>query len=212
MLVAVVGIFIYKASAAKDNAPNAIAAKDGSVFAIPQAAPNAASGTESQSEGIAEQNTADKSPVPQDKLMATNGAAPVVAKAGKKIGENLESLSALNKVAMNQDAVFIFIPALMGALPDEKTSAAVLSAQRALERSKITLGMYTLPVSSPDYAGISTQVQAPAILVACKGKGMAAVSGEVTETKLLQAFMSSSSAGGCGPSASGCGPSSAGCK
>ena len=83
------------------------------------------------------------------------------------------------------------------------------AAQRALKSNKITLGLYTLPNSSPDYSGISAQVQVPAILVACKGKGMAAVSGDVTEQKLLQAFVASSSAGGCGPS--GCGPSSGGC-
>ena len=136
-------------------------------------------------------------------------AAPDVAKAGQKVGENLESLSALNKVAANQDAVFVFIPTAKNDLADAKTNTAVLAAQQALKASKITLGLYTLSASSPDYSGISKQVQVPAILVATKGKGMAAVSGDVTEQKLLQAFVASSNAGGCGPS--GCGPSSGGC-
>ena len=188
VLLAVASILIYKAVAAKDNASNNTAAKDGVAFAFAQPSPNIMPEAESQPSGI---------------------ATPDVAKAGQKVGEYLESLSTLNKVAMNQDAVFIFIPAPKNDLADDKTNTAVLAAQRTLKSNKITLGLYTLQNSSPDYSKISAQVQAPAILVACKGKGMAAVSGEVTEAKLLQAFVASSSAGGCGPS--GCGPSSGGC-
>ncbi len=188
VLLAVAGIFLYKALAAKDSASNNTAAKNGSAFAFAQPPPSATPGANSQSSGA---------------------ATPDAAKAGQKVGENLESLSALNKVAVNQDAVFVFIPAPRNDLADDKTNAAVLAAQRTLKSSKITLGLYTLPNSAPDYSTISAQVQTPAILVASKGKGMAAVSGDVTEEKLLQAFMASSKAGGCGPS--GCGPSSGGC-
>ena len=42
-----------------------------------------------------------------------------------------------------------------------------------------------------------------------KGKGVGSVSGGITEEKILQAYVASSRAGGCGPS--GCGPSSSGC-
>ncbi|MFA6132661.1 MAG: arsenite efflux transporter metallochaperone ArsD [Phycisphaerae bacterium] len=187
VLVAIAGIFIYKAAAAKSNGSYNTTPACGTGFAV---APNAAAGT-SQPSTAPEQS-------------------PGEAQAGQKIGDYLESLSALNKVAMNQDAVFIFIPNAKGELAADKTNAAVLAAQQTLKRSNITLGLYTLRASSPDYAGISSKVQAPAILIASKGKGMAAVSGDVTETKLLQAFVASSSAGGgCGPS--GCGSSSGGC-
>jgi hypothetical protein len=101
------------------------------------------------------------------------------------------------------------VVAIVPWMADDKTNTAVLAAQRTLKSSKITLGLYTLPTRSPDYPAISAQVQAPAILVACKGKGMAAVSGDVTEAKLLQAFVATSRAGGCGPS--GCGPSGGAC-
>jgi hypothetical protein len=37
----------------------------------------------------------------------------------------------------------------------------------------------------------------PGILVMSKGRGMGAVSGEITEEKLLQAYVASSRAGGC---------------
>jgi len=184
VLLAVAGIFIYKAVAAKDSVSDNTAATGGEAFAFAQPAPSATPGAETQPSGT---------------------ATPDAAKAGQKVGEYLESLSALNKVAINQDAVFVFIPAPKSDLADAKTNTALLAAQRTLKSSKITLGLYTLPTSSPDYSGISKQVQAPAVLVACKGKGMAAVSGDVTEQKLLQAFVASSSAGGCG--AGGCGPS-----
>jgi hypothetical protein len=187
VLLAVAGIFIYKAVADKDNAANNTAAKDGAAFAFAEPSPNA---------------------VPEAATQSSAAATPEAPKTGQKIGEYLESLSALNKVAVNQDAVFIFIPAPKSELADDKTNTAVLAAQRTLKSNKITLGLYTLPTRSPDYSEISAQVQAPAILVASKGGGMAAVSGDVTETKLLQAFMAASRAGGCG---SGCGPSNAGC-
>lgn len=189
VLLAVTGIFVYKAVAAKDNGSNNTAAKDGAAFVFAQPAPSTM-------------------PVAESQPSVT--ATPAVATAGQRVGEYLESLSALNKVAINQDAVFVFIPGPNSDLAEDKTNNAVLAAQQTLKRSNITLGLYTLPATSPDYSKISAQVQAPAILVACKGKGMAAVSGDVTEQKLLQAFVATSSAGGCGPS--GCGPSNAGCK
>lgn len=182
VLLAVASIFVYKASTAKDAASNNIAAEGRSAFALAQAAPT---------------------------TIVENATAPESPQAGQKFGDYLESLSALNTVAINQDAVFVFIPAPANELADDKTNAAVLAVQQTLKTNKITLGLYTLQTSSSDYPTISKQVQPPAILIASKGKGMAAVSGEMTEQKLLQAFVSSASAGGCGPS--GCGPSSAGC-
>ena len=210
VLLAVAAIFAYKMSSAKQDASNNIAAKGGSAFAVAQAAPNAMPGVEDQSSSVAVENKTAESAVPQDKPTVENATAPESAKRGEKIGEYLASLGELNKVALNQDAVFVYIPAKNNEPVSSKTNDAVLAAQKALKSNKITLGLYTLSTSSPDYSGISAQVQSPAILVAIKGKGMAAVSGDVTETKLLQAFTASSRAGGCGPS--GCGPSGAGCK
>ena len=201
--LAVVSIFAFKASR---NPWDAVAATNGSAFAIAPAAPAAGSEADARSSSVTEEKKAAETALPEDQPKTKN--APAAAKTGQKIGEYLESLSTLNKVALNQDAVFIFIPAQKSETADGQTSTAVLAAQQTLKRNNITLGLYTLPVNSSDYSGISAQVQTPAVLVASKGRGMAAVSGEVTETKLLQAYMTSSSAGGCGPS--GCGP--AGCK
>jgi len=119
----------------------------------------------------------------------------------------IKVLSDLNTAAASQDAVFIFIPNSDGDVMVDDSTKAVTAAQASMKSKKINLGLYTLSASSPDYSGIAAQVQPPAFLVASKGGGMAPVSGEVTETKLLQAFMTTQSSG-CGPSGCGAG----GCK
>jgi hypothetical protein len=196
VLLAVVGVFLYKTSSARQTASDDRTIGSVSAFAVAPAVPEAVPGT-------AAQPTAQSGPDAQS------------SQATGKIGEYLQALSDLNKVALSQDAVFIFIPSAKTEPLQDRTNAAVLAAQKTLKSSNIALGLYTLRTSSPDYTAISRQVQAPAILVASKGRGMAAVSGDITESRLLQAFVASSSAGGCGPSGcgpSGCGPSSAGGK
>ncbi|NIA16667.1 MAG: hypothetical protein GWP08_21665 [Nitrospiraceae bacterium] len=193
VLLAVAGVIAYKVfNGSRENADNAAAGeKEG--FAIAAATQDAALEKASSGQERAEPDEAASS-----------------AKDDTRIGKYLESLSELNKVALNQDTVFIFVPAHNDESASGATRAAVLSAQKALNAKNVKVGLYTLKTTAPDFPAISSQVQVPAILVACKGRGMGAVSGEVTETKLLQAFMASFRAGGCGPSR--CGPSSAECK
>lgn len=136
-----------------------------------------------------------------------DGAALSTGDTGR-IGKCLGSLGELNKVASSQDAVFVFIPAKEGESASDTTRAAVLSARNTLASSNIKVGLYTLNTTSGDYASISSQGEVPAILVLCKGGKMGRVSGNVTETRLLQAFTAASRVGGCGPG--GCGPS--GCR
>ena len=208
VLLAVGGIFIYKALSTKSDASSNIDPKSASAFNVAPATPKPLPRAEAQSSDVAVQKKAARRSVPKDKPMAKKATTAESHQAGQKIGENLESLNALNEVAMNQDAVFIYIPGGGDVLASDKTNTAVLAAQQTLKSNNIMIGLYTLPTSSSDYASISAQVRPPSILVASKGKGMVVVSGLVTETKLLQAFTASARAGGCGPS--GCGPS--GCK
>lgn len=205
VLLLVAGILIYKAYGTK-NVSSGSAKESG--FAITQAEPKSMPANNSDVLAVASEKQAATIAVTD-----TKQAAPVTdtIQISRKIGESLDSLSSLNKVALSQDTVFVFIPAAKSEFADDATKNAVIAAQHALKAKNINIGLYTLPGSSPDYAALSAQVQAPAILVATKGKGMAVVSGEVTETKLLQAYMASARSGGCGPSSSGCGPSSGGC-
>lgn len=176
VLLAVCGIFVYKAKIAKQITPPIT----GTAFAAP----------------IVNQ---------------ANGQEPAVkaVEDRKKVGEFIDSLTLLNKVAINQDAVFVFIPIKGNDTVNKGITDAIASAEQKIKSSGVSLGLYTLQSSSPEYANIAAQLPPPAMLVMSKGRGMAGVSGEITETKILQAYVASSRAGGCGPS--GCGPSSSGC-
>ena len=187
VLLAVGGIFAYKAST-KQKASQDTAPKENTEFAVVQ--------TPSKAVPAAELSKA--------KPVTENVAVQEPAKEGKKIGEYLTSLSDLNKVALTQDVVFIFVPTSKGELADDKTNDAILAAQKTLKKNNTTVGLYTLPPSSPNYFELSVKIKLPAILVAGKGRGMGMVSGEVTEAKLLQAYMALSRGGCCGPSSSGC--------
>jgi len=177
VLLAVCGIFVYKAASAKQKAP----AITETAFAAP----------------IANQ---------------ANVQEPAVnlVEEKKTVGEFIVSLASLNKVAINHDAVFVFIPIKGNETVNKQITDAIASAEQKLKSSGVLIGLYTLQPSSPEYANIAAQLPPPGMLVMSKGRGMAGVSGEITETKLLQAYVASSRAGGCGPSSS-CGPSTPGC-
>ncbi|MFH1369748.1 MAG: hypothetical protein ABII09_00430 [Planctomycetota bacterium] len=173
VLLAICGIFVYKAKSAKqmiqDNTKTAFAA-----------------------------------PI----LNQATGQEPAVKSVEdrKKVGEFIDSLALLNKVAINQDAVFVFVPANENETISKETLNAIASAEQKLKSSGIRIGLYTLQFSpSKEYADITAQLTLPGVLVMSKGRGMGAVSGEITETKLLQAYVASSRAGGC-CSSGGSGP------
>lgn len=120
-------------------------------------------------------------------------------------GREISALSELNTVAADTNAVFIFMPDRKEKAGDAPT-AQIRSAMRTIESSGGKLGVFTLKPGARDYEQLAAQVTAPAVLAMVKGGGIAAVSGEITEAKLVQAFVGASRAGGCGP-ASGCAPS-----
>ena len=176
VLLGVVAALVYgRTGNTKQTAADQMAAGSGSAFSVAQAAQEPAAGPAAQS--------------PQG-MVQGQGAG--------RIGDNLGSMSDLNKVAMSQDAVFIYVPGSGTESAAGQTQTAVRAAQKALTSKHIALGLYTLPTSSPDYPALSKQLSGPAIIVASKGHSMAAVSGEVTEDKLLQAFVASQRSGGCG--------------
>jgi MYXO-CTERM domain-containing protein len=137
-------------------------------------------------------------------VAATNSstAAPTTEKSVEPIG----TLSELNTVATNLDAVFVFLPGKEGT-SGNSPSATMKNAARTIEAQGKKVGIFTLKAGSPDYDQIAGQISLPAVLAMVKGRGMNAISGDITETKLVQGFLAASSAGGCGPSAgAGCCP------
>ncbi|MBE0536210.1 MAG: hypothetical protein IH624_11130 [Phycisphaerae bacterium] len=131
-------------------------------------------------------------------------SADKTIEGGGAVGRSLASLAALNEAAVSEDAVFVFIGAEEGKMPGKETIDAIASARQRIESTGARIGLYTLQHGSPEYASIAAQVSVPGMLVMSKGRGMGAVSGGITETKILQAYVASSRVSGCGPS--GCGP------
>lgn len=134
----------------------------------------------------------------------TNGEAVMAEE--KTVGATLGAFSELNAVAAKTDAVFVFLPAREGSV-DKAPSAPMRAAARTIEGKGMKCALFTLKAGSADYEQIAKQVQVPAVLALVKGRGMSAVSGEVTEAKLLQGYVGACSSGGCAPGASaGCCP------
>ena len=78
---------------------------------------------------------------------------------------------------------------------------------RLLEGKGTKCALFTLKPGSADYDKIGKQMSVPGVVALVEGRGMSAVSGEITEAKLVQGFVAASSAGGCGPGAgAGCCP------
>lgn len=143
-----------------------------------------------------------------DKVMTVESKLIMVPQEGAQIGEYLASFSTLDQVGRNYATVFIFVPAENQSQDIKKTKEAMLNAQMTLDKNAIKVGLFTLLSSAPEYKDIRKQVNTQSVIVATKGRGMNAVSGEITESKLLQAFTATNTSG-CGTGSS-CGPS--GCK
>jgi hypothetical protein len=140
-------------------------------------------------------------------LAPSADAGPSTAKPGGLEAKEIAAISELNTLAMDTDAVFVFLPT-KEASPHQMPTALIQAAVQTIEeKAKIKMGLFTLKAEGSDYQQLATQTPVPAVLTIVKGRGMRAVSGEMTEAKLVQAFVAASSAGSCGPTAgSGCCP------
>ena len=137
---------------------------------------------------------------------ADSKPAGTVAAEETSVGTTLGAFAELNTAAAKTDAVFLFLPAREGTTA-KAPSAPMKAAARTMEAKGIRCGLFTLKPGSPDYEQIAKQTSVPSVLALVKGRGMSAVSGEVTEAKLLQGYVGACSSGGCGPGASaGCCP------
>ena len=66
------------------------------------------------------------------------------------------------------------------------------------------IGIFTLKAGSPDYEQLASQMAVPGVIALTKSGGMGQATGEITEAKLIQAFVAASSVSACGPAE--CGP------
>ncbi len=137
----------------------------------------------------------------------TDAKAEAAATDETSVGTTLGAFSELNTAAAKTDAVFVFLPGKEGTSA-KAPAAPMRAAARMMEGKGIKCGLFTLKPGCADYDQITKQIAVPGVLALVKGRGMSAVSGEVTEAKLLQGYVAAGQAGGCGPGASaGCCPS-----
>jgi len=120
-------------------------------------------------------------------------AAPSIWRA------ELDSMASLNKVATNTDAVFILLSA-----KDQQNSQTITkeidAAAQRIQSSGVRVSAFRLMQAAPEYAQLASQVSVPCVLAMVKGGGMSAVSGEINEAKLVQAFVTASRpTSGCCP-------------
>lgn len=163
---------------------------------------NNSASAEKAAAGYAALPAVEQAPAPvANAVLATDAATAVpVTAAVREIG----ALNELNAVATDTGGVFVYLPGKNE--PSIKTPLAQMrSAAKMIEAQGQKISLFTLKTDSKDYAQIATQTPVPCVLAMVKGRGMIPVSGDITESKLVQGYVAASSGGGCGPS--GCGPS-----
>ena len=139
----------------------------------------------------------------------TPAAAPAVAPPATNAAKEIASLMELNSVAADSVGVFVYLPGERETVTATKTvitqiRGAARTIEPQLNGGKI--GVFTLKAGTQDYKQVALQMTVPGVLALVKGGGMKAASGDITETKLVQAFVAASSSGGCGSASGGCGP------
>jgi hypothetical protein len=125
-------------------------------------------------------------------------------------GPELDSIAALNQAAAGVDAVFIFLAA-EGELDIQPITKEIDAAARKIQSGGSSISAFTLKKGSTNYMQMAKQFSVPCVVAMVRGRGMSAVSGEITESKLLQAFVAASRpSSGCAPGACApggtCGP------
>lgn len=137
---------------------------------------------------------------------ATASKGAVTNSAGQKGGSGapLSAIAELNTVADKLNTVFLVIPSKDNNPTSKETVTVLASVERTLNAKGLSTGIYTLQTSSPDYPDVAAKVAPPGIAVLSKGGGIGFVSGGISETNLMQAYVVSTRSGGCGPG--GCPP------
>lgn len=139
----------------------------------------------------------------------TPASAATVTSAVTNTITEIAALSELNAVAADSYGVLVFLPGKDASTiqaPIAQMQGAARSIEPQLRGGKIS--MFALKTGSRDYERLARQMAVPGVVAMVKGGGMSTTSGDITETKIVQALVAASSSGGC--SGGGCGP--VGCK
>ncbi|MFH1747903.1 MAG: hypothetical protein ABIG44_12785 [Planctomycetota bacterium] len=124
-------------------------------------------------------------------------------------GPVVESVPALKKLAAENEVIFVLLPGEDRELAQEISSQIQL-AEMTILRQKRSVDSITLPKDADGHAQLQKQFSVaslPCVIALGKGRGAKAVSGEITEKKLLEAFVIASTPASSCSGASGCCPS-----
>ena len=162
VVLAVCGIFIYKSKTSESKQTSVESSASG--FNTPASNEKAAKAPEAVRDSVgsavavvndkkvSEVKKTDTDTVAPEKNISKTGAVSAAPQAEtqkpvaktdedkKTIGDYLDSMSSLNKVAVSQDAVFVFIPAKDEQTVKKEISDAVMTAQKTLKAKGINLG------------------------------------------------------------------------
>lgn len=158
----------------------------------------------------AKQNPSDMGKSGFSSQLTTKGKGAVLNSAEQQggSGASLSAFAELNTVAAKLDTVFLVIPTKDNAPTSKEIGVVLASVERTLNSKGLSTGIFTLQTASPDYPDVAAKVTPPGIAVLTKGRGIGFVSGGISETNLIQAYVASTRGGGCGPG--GCPPPSGG--
>lgn len=191
------GVLVVRAMTKQGDAANAASEP---AFAMPLAVASATSPA-----APAASSSADPAAPPTDAADDGAPAEPAAADgkpAATSAASIIGSFAELNIAAATTDAVFVYLPAKSSS--DRPPIPTIEAAVRTMQSRGVKCGIFALKAGSPDYDQVATQMALPGVLAMVKGKGMRAVSGEITEAKLIQGYVAAANSSGCG--SGGCGP------
>jgi hypothetical protein len=131
-------------------------------------------------------------------VLVAAGAMVVGARMKKNRAEtSIGALSELDSMGKEMRAVFLFVPGKDGVAA---RPLSMSSAKRSIEAEwGIKIGLFNLKPGSRDYDELAAKMSLPGVLVILKGGARCAISGDITETNLVQGFLAAVSAGACCP-------------
>jgi hypothetical protein len=109
-----------------------------------------------------------------------------------------KNLTSTSQISPSEEVAFIYIPTLKNEKISNSVKNAMVSAKKALKAKNISVSLYAMSPKSSEYSQVASQTTPPAILTIYKGKNKNYVSGTINQTKLLQSYMTTTLAGGCG--------------
>jgi hypothetical protein len=117
----------------------------------------------------------------------------------------LVSLASLNQVASDADAVFVLLSS-SSQRAGKGITRGVEAAVAKIRANKTRVSTFWLKESAPQYASLAQQAGTlPCVLAMVKGGGMGIVSDDISEAKVVQAFVTASRpASSCCPSGGPC--------